>query len=146
MRVSERELVAGASDPTPQASLLFSQSTASTDTCDCTPTYTLHWQATPWQMLGTASQLPRAWCSFMYKGARGHGGIQTPIYPPSRIARVSGRPVVPLPRERRRRRRRTEPLSASAIRRHRASLCLSPTWPAQTRLARRRGYLQRGLV
>lgn len=124
--------MAGASDPTPQASLLFSQGTARTGTCDCTPTYTLHQQATPWQMLEIASQPPRARCYFMYKGARGHGGIQTPIYPPSRIARVSGRPVVPLPRERRRRRRRTEPLSACPPAQYEgialASLCLLPRY------------------
>lgn len=98
---------------TPQASLLFSQGAACTGTCEpaCTQTYTLH---LTWQMLEIASQLPRAWCAlspacyFLYKGARGHGGIQTPIYPPSWIARVSGRLVVPSLRGD----RRTEPLSA----------------------------------
>lgn len=47
----------------------------------------------------------------MYKGARGHGGIQTPIYPPSRIA-VSGTRCSGEEEEEEEEEEETEPLSA----------------------------------
>ncbi|PTB42352.1 hypothetical protein M441DRAFT_388728 [Trichoderma asperellum CBS 433.97] len=137
MRVSKRELVAGAADPRPKPRSSSARALrVSTGTCeparrqDSTP------YISPGQMLEIASQLPRTWCLLspacylMYEGARGHGGIQTPIYPPSRIARVSGRPVVPLLKRGgvgEEDDRAAFCSLASAIRRHRASLCSLPT-------------------
>lgn len=103
MRVSKRELVAVAADPRPKPRSSSARALrVSTGTCEPARRQ----DSTPYissgQILEIASQLPRTWCLLspacylMYEGARGHGGIQTPIYPPSRIARVSGRPVVPL--------------------------------------------------